>query len=85
MQDIEVPDEVIKHILRKHRDIALILNIKDVNKLKHIIIDALSRPDEVYSDKYRVKYFLKRIDEEHWLNVVVQEDIVRKFRRKRWL
>ncbi len=96
-QGIEVPDEVTEHILTKHQDVVKKLNVRNVDELRQIIIDAVSRPDEVYTDRYRVsKYFLKKIDEKHWLNVVVQRNVVKtayiigpktykKFKRRQWL
>ena len=74
---VEVPDEVLRHILRKHRDVVLWLKIRGVDELKRVIMDAVSRPGELYSDRYGVRYFLEKIDEQHWLNVVVQRSVVK--------
>jgi hypothetical protein len=92
---IRVPDRVLKHIMSKHRDFTAILNVKGIDELKQLIKDVLESPDEVYSDEYGVKYFLKRIND-HWINVVVAEDTVktayiigsrtyRRLRRRKWL
>jgi len=42
-----------------------------------VIMEILRRPGEVYSDRYGVEYFLGRIDERHWLDIVVQSGSVR--------
>jgi len=96
LQSIEIPESVLRHILGKHRDVALMLSIESLAELRDVIIEILRKPDEVHSDRYGVKYLLRRIDERHWLNVVVQGSSVRtayiisletyrKLRRKRWL
>jgi hypothetical protein len=90
-----ISEYVLKHILRRHRDIARLMNIEDIGRLKEVILNIVEAPDEVYMDLFNIKYFLRRIDE-LYVNVVVSNDRVKtaylissktyhRLRGKRWV
>ena len=73
---IKIPDDVIDHILKKHKDLTVILNIKSEDQLKTVIKDVIESPDEIHMNAYGVHYFLKKINNK-WINVIVVDDIVK--------
>jgi len=97
MRHFYASQAILKHIYEKHKDLIKILNIKNIDELKTIIINVLWKPDEIYLDKYRsnVKYYLKRIND-LWINIILIGNIVKtaylissksykRYRDKRWL
>ncbi|MCP8313069.1 MAG: hypothetical protein H3Z53_01670 [archaeon] len=90
-----ISKNILKHVLRKHRDIAKLIDVKGVEELRRIIADVVENPDEAYMDALDVKYFLKKIDE-LYINIVVLNDTVKtaylispktyyRLRRKKWV
>lgn len=73
---IVIPEGVVKHVLKKHRDFVVMLRVRDVDELKRIIREVVENPDEVHVDAYGVRYFLKRINDK-WINVIVTGDSVK--------
>ncbi|MEM3713290.1 MAG: hypothetical protein QXR97_07130 [Thermoproteota archaeon] len=90
-----VSDNVLRHILRKHRDTTRLMGVRDIEELRKIIISVIKEPDEAYMDKFDTKYFLKKIDE-LYVNTIVVEDSVKtaylistksykRFRERKWV
>jgi hypothetical protein len=50
-----ISEYVLKHILRRHRDIARLMNIEDIGRLKEVILNIVEAPDEVYMDLFNIK------------------------------
>lgn len=73
---IVIPEGVVKHVLKKHRDFVVMLRVRDVDELKRVIREVVENPDEVHVDAYGVRYFLKRINDK-WINVIVTGDSVK--------
>ncbi len=91
---IVIPEGVVKHVLKKHRDLVVLLGVRDVDELKRVIREVVENPDEVHVDVYGVRYFLKKLDDK-WINVVVVGSVVKtayiiglrtylKLRERRW-
>lgn len=91
---VELPNEAIEHILRKHPDMLSILNLTK-GQLVQKIINTIEKPDEVYIDIYNARYFLKRTND-LYINVIVGGGTVRttylistdtyaRMRRIKWL
>jgi len=59
---VELPDEAIEHILGKHPDMLSALNLTK-DRLIRMIINAIEKPDEAYSDVYDARCFLKRAND----------------------
>ena len=87
-------NETIDHILRKHKEMISILNLKG-NDLVKLIINTLENPNQIYIDNKGGKYFLKKYNELYF-NVIVHENIIRtaylissktylRMVKKRWL
>ena len=73
---IVIPEGVVKHVLKKHRDFVVMLRVRDVDELKRVIREVVENPDEVHVDAYGVRYFLKRINDK-WINIIVTGDSVK--------
>jgi hypothetical protein len=71
-----ISENVLRHILRRHRDIARLMNVENARELEKVIANVVETPDEVYVDLFNVKYFLKKINE-LYINVVVVNDTVK--------
>jgi hypothetical protein len=71
-----ISENVLRHILRRHRDIARLMNVENARELEKVIANVVEAPDEVYVDLFNVKYFLKKINE-LYINVVVVNDTVK--------
>lgn len=56
---IVISEDVLKHILRKHRDITRLMGIENVEELRKLITRAIKNPDETYVNTFGTKYFLK--------------------------
>jgi len=57
---IRIPDDVIDHILKKHRDLTVILKVKSEDQLKTVIKGVIESPDEIHTNAYGVRYLLKK-------------------------
>ena len=44
---IRIPDDVIDHILKKHRDLTVILKVKSEDQLKTVIKGVIESLDEI--------------------------------------
>lgn len=71
-----ISGNVLKHVLRRHRDFARVLGVGSVEELRRVIVDVVEVPDEVYVDLFDIKYFLKKINE-LYVNVIVVNDRVK--------
>jgi len=93
---IKVPENAIKHIMKRHKDWIKMLGLEDVEEIRRLINEIISQPDEVYKDNIRrnVKYYLRKLDDK-FLCVIVRNDEVataylinwekyNKYRVKRW-
>ncbi len=92
---VVISENVLRHILRRHRDLTRLMGVKSVEELKEILTNVVEAPDEVHVDLLNVKYFLKKIDA-LYLNVIVVNDAVKtaylissktynRLREKRWV
>ena len=70
-----VPDEVIDHIVRKHPEMLSLAGFMK-ERLISSIAQTLEKPNEVYVNARRSKYFLKKLDD-LYLNVIVVGDRVK--------
>jgi hypothetical protein len=93
-----IPEEVLKHIIRKHgMNLSRVLGINRLDLLKRFIEETLANPNEVHIDAYNpsIKYFLRKVDG-LWLIIVAFENEVKtaylissktyeRFVARRWL
>jgi hypothetical protein len=91
---IALADDVVDHIVRKHSEILAFLTLTREDFVK-LLCNTLEKPNEVYVDARKSKYFLKKLND-FYLNVIVSEQTVKtaylinrktyfKMGRKRWL
>jgi len=96
MPGFVISKDALRHVWRKHPDLARILGLGDVEDLLRQIMQVLENPDEIHVDRFRsnVKYYLKKIDD-LWINIILVDNIIktaylisfksyRKFRERRW-
>ena len=72
---VTVTDEVIDHIERKHPEMLSLVGFAKGHLLSSIV-ETLERPNEVYADDRRSRYFLKKLGD-LYLNVIVVEERVK--------
>ncbi len=90
-----VSEYVLKHILRKHRDITRLMGIENVEELRKLITSVIEKPDGTYVDTFGTKYFLKKTDELYFNTIVAGDSVktaylisaksYKRFKEKKWV
>jgi hypothetical protein len=67
--DIQIPERVIKHILKRHRDWVSMLSLSSESDVEKFLFHALKSSSEVYRDRFRrdVEYCLVKLDKYYYV------------------
>lgn len=71
-EEFTVSDNIVRHVFRRHRDWVSMMGLQSVEDVRTFMLDVLKRPDNIYRDVFHndVRYFLRRVSDEHWLCVI---------------